>query len=145
MSLVLDKQGVTTLAQEVASQIKGGEVFLLRGDLGSGKTFFVKQVAKNLGAAGVKSPSFVILEIHRTRKKFFLAHFDFYRLSEEDIKNFEWQDFIFNKKYVCFIEWGEKLKPFLKAKNAFEIMFKWLTAKDRKIILSPNLKKWLKK
>jgi len=144
MLQVVDKKGMKILAQNIAQRVKGGEVFLLIGDLGSGKTFFVQQIAKFLGAKRAKSPTFVILNIHRTRKKIFLAHFDFYRLEKSEIANFEWQEFLFNSKYICFIEWGEKIKPFLKNKKFFEIDFKWLPHNKREINLSSNLKKWLK-
>jgi len=145
MALILNKKGIAILAKKISEKVKGGEVFLLEGNLGVGKTFLVKEIGKNLKAKNIKSPSFVILDVHRTRKKFFLAHFDFYRLSLRDIKNFEWQEFIFNKNYLCFIEWGEKIRPLLKNKDFFKIKFKWVSPQKREIILSSNLEKWLEK
>ncbi len=113
------------------------------GDLGAGKTFFVKAVGEALGAKKVKSPSFVILEIHPTNKGFSLAHFDFYRLSSREIAHFEWPDYLFKPQYVSFIEWGEKLEPFLKGRDYFKITFKVASPGKRRVSLNTKLRKWL--
>ena len=143
--MVLEKAGLKKLAKKIVQRLKGGEVFLLFGDLGSGKTYFTQQIGYFLKAKRVKSPSFVILEIHKTCKDFYLAHFDFYRLSKKQVGDFEWSDFLFSPQYVSFIEWGEKIEPYLKNKKYFKIDFKIVSLRKRQIALSNNLEKWLKK
>ncbi len=145
--MILDRKGVKKLAQRIASCLKGGEVFILRGPLGSGKTFFVQAVAKSLGIRrGVKSPSFVLLQIY-PGKSFSLAHFDFYRLSPEELADLEWQDYFFKPQYVSFVEWGEKVLSQLRSlgkKKFFEIKFEVVDEYRRRLNLSSNLKQWLK-
>jgi len=144
MKTLCGKKEISALAGRIASRLKGGEVFLLEGELGSGKTFFVQQIGKFLGAKAVKSPSFVVLEVHSTQKNFQIAHFDFYRFSVEEVSCFEWPDYLFRPEYVSFIEWGEKIEPFLKGKKYFKIKFETTTKNKRLLSLFSNLRKWLK-
>lgn len=68
------------LGEEIGRALKGGEVFALEGELGSGKTTFVRGLARGLGFAGpVTSPTFNL--VHRyAGGRLALAHFDLYRL-----------------------------------------------------------------
>jgi len=104
----------------------GNEVISLEGELGSGKTTFVKGAGKALNInEEVISPSFIILREYRGLKP--LYHFDFYRLSREvhvlDIGFFD----IIDSPGVKFIEWGNKfhnLKKYFDYVIKFEISFK---------------------
>ena len=142
----LDKRGMQELAAKIAAKLKGGEIFVLIGDLAAGKTFFTQALGKHLGAKKVKSPTFVVLEIHETDKKFKIAHFDFYRLQDKEIDWFEWSDYLGNPEYVSLVEWGEKIKPKLSNLNYFEIKMDFTDDENkRKISLSNNLEQWLNK
>jgi len=81
---LLTEQDTIDLAAYITPLLKPGDVILLGGDLGSGKTFFAKQVAKSLGIdEEVDSPSFVIMKEYHCGK-YPLFHLDLYRLKEED-------------------------------------------------------------
>ena len=72
------------LASGIANRLKEGDLVALNGDLGAGKTVFVKGIAKGLGVEDYKyvnSPSFVILKEYEADKKLF--HFDVYRLEQK--------------------------------------------------------------
>lgn len=141
----LDRKGMRQLAFKIANKLKGGEILVLIGDLASGKTFLAQSIGEKLEAKKIKSPTFMILEIHKTNKSFKIAHFDFYRLKDQEIDWFEWSDYLGNLNYVSIIEWGEKIKPSLKKIDYFEIKINFAKDKGkRKVLLSPNLKKWLK-
>ena len=74
------------LAYKLAKYIKGGDIILLNGDLGAGKTTLTQSIAKGLGITKtVSSPTFTICKIYHGRLP--LYHFDAYRLegSEEDL------------------------------------------------------------
>ncbi len=105
------------LAKKFAKQLMGGEVVLLFGDLGSGKTTFTKSVLKHLGFKGfVTSPTFTIMQEYKT-KKFTINHFDMYRLnSENEILNFGMDENLYehNKNRLTFIEWPEKIQSLIK-------------------------------
>lgn len=96
------------LAATLAPYLRAGDVIVLNGDLGAGKTQFVQGVASGLGIGGpVTSPTFNIL-LSYMDGKLPLFHFDLYRLDEsdqlEDIGYYETVD----GPGATFIEWGEK-------------------------------------
>ncbi len=109
----------------------GSLIVFLNGDLGVGKTHFVKRLAEHLKIKEtITSPTFLILktyEIPNLEK--LLVHIDFYRFKDnpspavlEDIAFFDYID-----KDIIFIEWGEIVKPFLPEdllKNSINIDIK---------------------
>lgn len=96
--------------EKIARKLKPGSVLLLEGDLGSGKTTFVKGLARGLGikdVAEVKSPTFVIMHIYKTRLP--LYHFDLYRLEGgADLDAIGFQDFLNDPEAVACVEWAER-------------------------------------
>ena len=112
-------------AEEYAKNLVPGSVVFLYGDLGAGKTTFVKGVIRSLGYKGnVKSPTYTLVEDYQFND-FNIYHFDLYRLA--DPEELEWigvRDY-FNEKSICFIEWPEKAKGFLPEKVS-KIFIKYL-------------------
>jgi len=86
----------------------GGEVVLLSGSLGSGKTSFTKGIALGLGInENVTSPSFPIMNEYIGKIR--LYHFDFYRIDDKlEIEDLL-EDYIYKIEGVTVIEWGEKI------------------------------------
>jgi len=96
------------IGQRYARDAKRGDVFALTGDLGSGKTQFVKGFVAGLGSkAEVTSPTFVLLHEYEGGR-LPVYHFDFYRLdSRETILRLGLDDYLFGSG-LCLIEWADR-------------------------------------
>jgi len=102
-----DKYEMSELAKEMASEAKRGDVILLSGTLGVGKTFFAKAFINSLldKKEEVISPTFNLLKVYHT-KKFDIYHFDLYRMRKvEELYEIGFEDAIHD--WVCLIEWPE--------------------------------------
>jgi tRNA threonylcarbamoyladenosine biosynthesis protein TsaE len=104
------------IAADLAATLAGGEVIALHGDLGAGKTQFVRGLLRGLGGdpRTVSSPTFVLLNVYDTgRLKVF--HLDAYRTSGED--DFESVGFaeLLDQSGVIVVEWPQRLGPLLPA------------------------------
>jgi tRNA threonylcarbamoyladenosine biosynthesis protein TsaE len=96
------------IASEFARSLPAGTTLSLIGDLGAGKTAFVKGLAIGLGAGNeVTSPTFTIVHEYRGGR-LVLFHMDFYRLNEErELDEVGFDDYLMAGG-VCAIEWGDK-------------------------------------
>ena len=94
------------LAQKVAQKLKGGEVLLLNGQLGAGKTAFTKSLAQCLGVKEiVTSPTFTFMKEYQGRLS--LYHFDLYRAGDEDeLYELGLSEYLYMNG-VCVIEWNK--------------------------------------
>ena len=93
------------LGTKIGSQLKPGDVVVLSGELGSGKTVLTQGIAAALGVLDVTSPTFVISRIHKGKPNF--IHIDGYRLLDSDISNFTDLDFeSYLPSSIFVIEWG---------------------------------------
>ncbi len=102
------------IAEQLANNCQGGEVFLLTSDLGGGKTTFTKGLAKGLGSKDiVSSPTFTISQIYDCRDNIRLYHFDFYRLSEGGMVSYELAEVLDDPRAVIVIEWGDVIEEVL--------------------------------
>jgi tRNA threonylcarbamoyladenosine biosynthesis protein TsaE len=129
-------------AAQFAKSLKGGEIFGLVGDLGSGKTTFVQGVARALKIKStITSPTFVILREYQISDKRYaishklnsLVHIDLYRIeSFADAESAGIFDYLGKADKVCFVEWADKIKNDLP-KNTNYIKFKFINKNTREI------------
>ncbi|HEV7918084.1 MAG TPA: tRNA (adenosine(37)-N6)-threonylcarbamoyltransferase complex ATPase subunit type 1 TsaE, partial [Solirubrobacterales bacterium] len=93
------------VAAAVARRLQPGDVVLLAGDLGTGKTTFVRGASRALGVAGpVTSPSFAIGSIY-DGDGFEVAHIDLYRLNQIDLSDEAVLEDFLTPARIAFIEW----------------------------------------
>jgi tRNA threonylcarbamoyladenosine biosynthesis protein TsaE len=99
------------LGVRFGEQLSGGEIILLNGPLGAGKTVFVKGIAHALGLdeEDVTSPSFTLVNLHHGRR--LLYHIDLYRLEEgaAAAHAVDLDEILTDESAVVIIEWGERL------------------------------------
>ena len=92
-----------------SKSLPGGTVVAMYGDLGAGKTAFVRGMARGMGlTCRVSSPTFTIVNEYLGDRE--LIHFDMYRLSGADeLFEIGWEDYL-NRGAVCAVEWSEKVE-----------------------------------
>ena len=112
------------VAKEFAATLKGGEVIALQGNLGAGKTTFVRGVAEALGANGkIKSPTFAVVHEYETGSEEIerVVHLDLYRLEDpEELHNVGLEDLI-TEASVTFVEWPEKVGELIEYSHQIAI------------------------
>lgn len=108
------------IAKEIARGLAPGSVLILTGDLGAGKTEFVKGLAKGLGIDDpVTSPTFTLVHEYRGAQVT-LYHLDLYRLnSEKELDEIGFDDCL-SAGGICAVEWGNKY-PARLPKGCLEI------------------------
>jgi len=117
------------LASSFAAELKGGEVVLLNGDLGAGKTTFTQFVFAALGVKEVvNSPTFSILKSYNG--KFKLHHFDTYRITLEEAIESGFDEVFQEKDSVIFVEWSENIAQLLPEKT-IRVNIKYLSENER--------------
>ncbi len=120
------------IAKKFERTLSGGEVVILNGDLGAGKTTFTKGLAKALGITeNVTSPTFTLMNIY-TSGRLKLYHFDMYRIEDESEAQELGLDEFFYGNGVCMIEWAENIKNMLP-KNLITINITKLGENKREI------------
>jgi len=106
-----------------------GDRIVLNGNLGSGKTFFIKAVLSSVGIKNVSSPTFAI--VNEYQKDFHIYHFDFYRLkSASELFDIGWQDYLNDDDSIIFIEWGNRF-PSVLPQVRIEINIEILNGTER--------------
>ena len=93
----------------LARELPGGSVVALYGDLGAGKTAFVRGMARGMGlTARVSSPTFTIVNEYPGPRE--LIHFDMYRIgSADELFDIGWEDYL-ARGAVCAVEWSENVE-----------------------------------
>lgn len=115
-------QETEALGAELASGLSPGDVVMVSGDLGAGKTTFVRGAARALGVEGpVTSPTFTIGHLLAGRVE--IAHLDLYRLSSLDGEDPQLLDDYLTPERIGFVEWpavGEAAVPRVAARVTLE-------------------------
>ena len=121
------------LGELIGQKAQPGEVWSLRGPLGSGKTRFVQGLAKGLGYEGkVTSPTFTLQHIYEGRLVLF--HFDWYRLRyPQEVEDLGWREWI-ERGGVVAVEWGNKF-PDLFPPDVLKMDFEMITEGRRRMVV----------
>ena len=127
------------LAAKLASLLKGGDIILLNGDLGAGKTTFVKGIAASLGVKEVvTSPTFTLLKTYHT-PHFEIVHIDAYRLENSSFD--EMNDYL-NDENVLFIEWSNYLENQDDIKENLTIDIQYVSKNQRTFKITSHGKRY---
>jgi tRNA threonylcarbamoyladenosine biosynthesis protein TsaE len=102
------------LAKDLLAAFPDVRVFAFYGEMGAGKTTFVKALCQELNVTDVvNSPTFAIINEYQTNRHQPIFHFDFYRLKNlQEATDLGCEDYFYSGNY-CFLEWAELVEPLL--------------------------------
>ncbi|OGT30707.1 MAG: tRNA (adenosine(37)-N6)-threonylcarbamoyltransferase complex ATPase subunit type 1 TsaE [Gammaproteobacteria bacterium RIFCSPHIGHO2_12_FULL_35_23] len=131
------EQATEVLAKQLAQLVFQPCIIFLQGDLGAGKTTFVRYFIKSLNFQGfIKSPTYTLVETYEL-SQMTIYHYDLYRLkTAAELELIGIRDY-FIKPAVHFIEWPEKGLQFLPNPDII-IQLAWLADHSRKIVMTAN-------
>ena len=121
------------LGERFAETIPDGSVVAFYGELGSGKTAFVRGMARGMGIdAPVTSPTFTIVNEYIGARCLF--HFDMYRLgSADELYDIGWEDYL-GRNGVCAVEWSENVSDAFEG-DEYIVTFRKLGEESREITI----------
>lgn len=129
----------STLAQEIARSVHGGDLIALSGDLGSGKTTFTQALAKALGIERrLISPTFVIVRTYAVEgnthiNRFY--HIDLYRLeNEQQLATLGLEELLGDTQAVTVVEWPEKAGQLLRP--TIHLSFSYVDETTRTVVIT---------
>lgn len=119
------------LGAQIARELPDGSVVAFYGELGSGKTAFVRGMARGMGIdALVNSPTFTIVNEYAGERMLF--HFDMYRLgSAEELYDIGWEDYL-TRNGICAVEWSENVSDAFEG-DEVTVTFRKLSETTREI------------
>ena len=120
------------IAYDLASKIEGNKVVCLNGELGAGKTVFVRGFCSFFGISEISSPTFTLVNEYNGSRPVF--HFDVYRLSDED-EFYAIGGEEYFEKGICIIEWSDVIEDAIP-KDAIDVRIEKLDDNVRKIIIT---------
>ena len=106
-----DLKGIAKWIIKSADNIK---VWIFEGEMGAGKTTFIKAICEALGVErGIQSPTFGLVNEYTTNGKAIIYHFDFYRIiHQSEVMDIGFEEYLDSGNY-CFIEWPTKIPDLL--------------------------------
>jgi tRNA threonylcarbamoyladenosine biosynthesis protein TsaE len=133
LAITSSPDATRALGAEVAALARAGDIFVLAGELGTGKTVFVQGFARGLGVdEPVTSPTFILVRPYRGRR-LTLLHADLYRLEElNEVNDLDLLEQLEGRAVAC-IEWGEFARPVLPA-NLLEVRFDFGAGDDERTL-----------
>ena len=113
------EQELIDLGKQIAESLKPGDIVLLYGELGAGKTTMTKGIAEFFGIKDIVSPTFTLMQTYLDQN---FVHIDTYRLEdEEQLIEIGAEDYLGEPNTICVVEWPEKIEVLLQNKKTVKI------------------------
>ena len=135
---LLNAQGEEVKTTDVLLQTAPRRVFAFYGNMGAGKTTFIKQLCEDMGTQDVvNSPTFAIVNVYDVQNPYSgeVYHFDCYRLKDlREAQDFGAEEYLYSGNY-CFIEWPEMIAPLLP-EDTVQVRIEVQENGERKLVIS---------
>lgn len=128
-------ENIDQAATEFVKSMGDNTVFAFHGEMGAGKTTFIKAICEKLGVSDtINSPTFAIVNEYRSDSGELIYHFDFYRINKvEEAFDFGYEDYFYSGS-LCFIEWPELIENLLPA-DTVNVSIKVLEDGSRSVVV----------
>jgi tRNA threonylcarbamoyladenosine biosynthesis protein TsaE len=135
-TVVSSEKETEMIAAEFVDSPAIGDVVCLNGNLGCGKTYFVKSFCKAIGIDTASSPSFALVNEYHGKRK--IVHFDFYRIKKvEELSDIGFEQYLSDGDSIVFIEWAN-LFPIVLPKKYFLIQLEILENEKRSLKITKH-------
>lgn len=137
--LITSEQETKDLATRIASELRGGDIVLLNGNLGAGKTTFTKYLLQALHTTQeVTSPTFGLMHIYTLAQPVQgiteVIHVDTYRMKDaQDAIDIGMEDYFAREDVLSIIEWPEKIVPIIQGHTIYTIDIEFTDDMKRKV------------
>lgn len=123
---IKNEKEMVDFGKKIATDLKGGDVLCLYGDLGAGKTTLTKGLAQVFGIKQrIKSPTFTLFNVYQVQfkeKRLKFVHIDAYRLKDEgELLDVGIDDYLGDPESICVVEWAEKIENLLNKKRCTKV------------------------
>ncbi|MBQ2607893.1 MAG: tRNA (adenosine(37)-N6)-threonylcarbamoyltransferase complex ATPase subunit type 1 TsaE [Paludibacteraceae bacterium] len=136
--LLLNEQGKEVSVLDILREQEPHRVFAFDGQMGAGKTTFIKYLCEQMGTMDVvNSPTFAIVNVYDIEQPYRgeVYHFDCYRLKDiREAMDFGAEEYLYSGNY-CFIEWPEKIDALLP-EDVVRIKIEPLANGDRRLVIT---------
>jgi tRNA threonylcarbamoyladenosine biosynthesis protein TsaE len=133
--IIQHESEIRSVITDFFSQTNGCKIFTFSGNLGAGKTTFIKELCKHLHSTDeISSPTYSIVNEYTIPDNKLIFHMDLYRLKSTDEALDAGIDEYLNSEEYCFIEWPEIIANLLP-KKIVEIVIEKISDNQRKIII----------
>lgn len=128
-----------TIARDVSAVLRPGDTVRLVGDLGAGKTTFVRALCAAMGVdpSEISSPTFVLMHVHERKNQPPIAHLDCYRLSDDDELGALGYDELIERGVITLIEWPERAPDLADPATSCTITIEHTGETSRRFTIDP--------
>lgn len=133
--VIVSRENIAEYAKKILESNK--KIFTLTGSLGAGKTTLVQEMLRQLGVCGpIASPTYTYVCTYPLADGRTVYHFDLYRLScAQDFIQAGFDEYLYDDKALCFIEWPEIIEAHLPEKNVCKVTIEYIDETKREFYI----------